>query len=74
MPNSIHELNDIWIQDHKDHSICWLKHTIAGTKFKECICYTCSQTARELLDKPVVIEKKKRIRKKKREEISMSTT
>jgi hypothetical protein len=49
------ELNDAWIADHKDHSLCWMNHTVfdkkekIGSIFKECICYSCLKVARQLL-------------------------
>lgn len=49
------ELNDAWITDHKDHSLCWMNHTVFDKKekigriFKECICYSCTKIARQLL-------------------------
>jgi hypothetical protein len=48
-------LDDKWIANHKDHSLCWMNHTVfdkqekTGRKFKECICYTCRKAARQLL-------------------------
>jgi hypothetical protein len=71
------DLNDNWITTHKDHSLCWLNHTVfrnkesVGAKFRECICYTCRKVARQLLEEviaePVSFKREKRIRKKKNE-------
>lgn len=64
------ELDDAWIENHKGHSLCWMNHTIFakaeknGTKFRECICYTCRKVARQLLGQvnemqaPATAEKK----------------
>lgn len=49
------ELDDNWIVEHKDHSLCWMNHTVfdkkkkTGARFRECICYTCRKVARQLL-------------------------
>lgn len=48
-------LDDNWIANHNDHSLCWMNHTVfdkkekIGRRFKECICYTCRKSARQLL-------------------------
>ncbi len=67
------ELNDAWLSNHQDHSLCWLTHTVfqkkkGGQKFKECICYTCRKTARELLNKVSTIRlpAEKKPKRKKR--------
>jgi len=73
-------LDDNWIADHKEHSLCWMNHTVfdkkekSGRKFKECICYTCRKVARQLLGEvdetlAPVVEKKKRSSKKKRVDV-----
>jgi hypothetical protein len=72
LPN---DLDESWLNEHKDHSLCWMSHTVfekkkkSGMKFRECICYTCNKSARQLIEevdviKAQVIEKKKRSRKK----------
>jgi hypothetical protein len=49
------ELTDNWINEHREHSLCWMNHTVfqkkksAGQRFKECICYTCRKVARQLI-------------------------
>ena len=49
------ELNDEWMAAHKDHSLCWMNHTVFDKKekigriFRECICYSCTNIARQLL-------------------------
>lgn len=77
------ELDDAWIEDHKGHSLCWMNHTVfdkaekTGTKFRECICYTCGKIARQLLgyvnemQAPTAAEKKakKAGNKKKKMEV-----
>lgn len=72
------ELNDAWIATHKDHSLCWMNHTVFDKKekigriFRECICYSCTKIARQLLGEigeiqaPVVTADKKVKSKPKR--------
>jgi 5-methylthioribose kinase len=72
------ELNNSWIEAHKDHSLCWMNHTVFENKekighiFRECICYSCTKIARKLLGEigeiqaPVVTANKKvKVAKKK---------
>jgi hypothetical protein len=82
MANTIYELNDKWLEEHKTHSLCWTTHTVfdnknksGGNKFKECMCYTCYQQARQLLEhvEEITIPKEKnrrRNRKKRSSHIS----
>lgn len=67
------KFNEKWINCHKDHSLCLMNHTIfdkkkkVGIKYKEYLCYTCRDVAREFIEK--VAEKsaplEKKIKKKK---------
>ncbi len=67
------ELNETWLSTHKEHSLCWVNHTIfekkkGGRKFRECICYTCKKSAREFLNKvaDIRIPSEKSKKRKKR--------
>lgn len=71
-------LNDDWISEHQEHSLCWMNHTVfdkkekIGKKFKKCICYTCSKVAQQLLGEvdetlaPLVKKKKRSAKAKKK--------
>jgi 5-methylthioribose kinase len=75
------ELDDAWIADHKDHSLCWMNHTVFDKKknishiFKECICYSCTKIARKLIGDigqikaPVTSDKKAKVIKGRRSKI-----
>lgn len=49
------ELNAKWFEDHKDHHIIQLKHTIFnggnGVEYLECRCYLCRKIAQKRLRK-----------------------
>jgi hypothetical protein len=67
-------LTEIWIEEHKNHSLSWLEHTVwsddkrIGTRFKEGRCFICGAVAREPLGEvhreAVPAYKEKRIRKR----------
>jgi len=71
------ELDESWIAAHTGHSLCWMNHTVFDKKknighiFKECICYSCTKIARQLLGEigqaqvPVTAEKKTKVIKNK---------
>jgi hypothetical protein len=76
------DLDNNWIINHKDHSLCWMNHTVfdkkekTGRKFRECICYTCRKVAQQLLGEvgetlAPVAEKKKRPTKSKKKRIDV---
>jgi hypothetical protein len=57
------ELNNQWLNTHKDHMLSFMNHTIfekkkkIGQKFKECKCYTCNEVARKLLSEVETVVK-----------------
>lgn len=57
------ELNNQWLNDHKEHMLSFMNHTIfdnkkkIGQKFKECKCYTCNEVARQLLSEVETVVK-----------------
>lgn len=56
------ELTDAWLEEHKDHNLCFITQTEfkgkKGTKYEVCRCYWCKKIARRPIEAVSPIVKK----------------